>query len=165
MTATNPEIDLPSPLLAVTLWQPWAWAMIWAGKDVENRPGKMGSPTGWIAVHVGMHWRDDYVQGALDDMRQAAKASGSEAHCLAAAAVRCDALRSQLGSIIGFVDIARWAPRSELLHSPWTQRSPGYGAVVRNRIALPTQVMCRDGFHRGVWRVPASVEQQIREQL
>jgi hypothetical protein len=49
MNVHYPETDPPFRLL--TLWQPWAWACIYAGKDVENR-GKAVRP-GPLGIHAG----------------------------------------------------------------------------------------------------------------
>lgn len=39
----------------LTLWRPWAWAIIHAGKDVENRQrNAAGSYRGPIAIHAGL---------------------------------------------------------------------------------------------------------------
>ena len=36
----------------LTVKQPWAWAIIHAGKDVENRRRSLGDYTGPVAIHV-----------------------------------------------------------------------------------------------------------------
>ena len=35
-------------MLAVSIRQPWAWAVIHAGKDVENRQVAPRVPLGWV---------------------------------------------------------------------------------------------------------------------
>lgn len=49
----------------LTLIRPWAWAILHAGKDVENRSWK---PTAnqlqvgdWLAIHAGMKWEQEEV--------------------------------------------------------------------------------------------------------
>lgn len=40
---------------ALSIWQPWLWAIMWAGKNIENRTW----PTryqGWVALHAGAHY-------------------------------------------------------------------------------------------------------------
>lgn len=60
------EPDLPS--LALSIRQPWAWAVIHAGKDVENRStfaiGHMRPLVGRRAIHAskGMT-QDEYIEG------------------------------------------------------------------------------------------------------
>jgi hypothetical protein len=53
-------------MLALTVRQPWAWAIIHAGKDVENRswPTEHRGP---LAVHAGKaEWRGDAICLMLD---------------------------------------------------------------------------------------------------
>ncbi len=46
---------------AITVRQPWAWAIVHGGKDVENRSRNIaGSYRGLIAIHAGLA---DYEQG------------------------------------------------------------------------------------------------------
>jgi hypothetical protein len=145
-------LELPTPLRAITLWQPYAWALIYAGKDVENRPRSL-RVTGWVAVHVGLHRDDDYEFQALCDMPNGIRKVSNET------------IQEQRGHIIGLVNIERWAPRETLPPSPWLQRPPGVAAVITEAMPLRTPVLCREGFHRGAWRVPEEVERQVRGQL
>lgn len=67
-------------LRVLTLQQPWAWAVIFAGKSVENRTQSMGAYRGPVAIHAGTTWSrfgarylqrlgieppDDLVRGAV----------------------------------------------------------------------------------------------------
>ncbi len=47
---------------AITVRQPWAWAIIYGGKDVENRTRNIaGSYRGPLAIHAGKtHDEDEY---------------------------------------------------------------------------------------------------------
>lgn len=63
--------DLPD--LALSIRQPWIWAMLHAGKDIENRSWRT-SRRGWIALHAskGMtlgEYRDcmETVRGVFAD--------------------------------------------------------------------------------------------------
>jgi hypothetical protein len=49
------QVDDHRPLKAITLHQPWAWAILQAGKPVENRGWPLPTwATGrWIALHAG----------------------------------------------------------------------------------------------------------------
>jgi hypothetical protein len=49
---TRPTIGLPA-VKALTLLQPWAWATIYGGKDVENRRWKTRH-RGPLLIHAGM---------------------------------------------------------------------------------------------------------------
>lgn len=60
-------VDLPR--LAISVRQPWAWAIIYGGKDIENRRWSVYSPsrrfTGRVAIHAssGMT-RNEYREAA-----------------------------------------------------------------------------------------------------
>jgi hypothetical protein len=41
---------------AITVHQPWAWAIAFGGKDVENRRRTLGPYTGRLALHAGALW-------------------------------------------------------------------------------------------------------------
>ncbi|MFI6603744.1 hypothetical protein ACIBHX_46575 [Nonomuraea sp. NPDC050536] len=45
-------------LWALTVRQPWAWALAWGGKNIENRSWTT-SYRGWIAIHAGKTLVDD----------------------------------------------------------------------------------------------------------
>lgn len=44
----------------LTVRQPWAWAIIHGGKDVENRSTNIaGGYRGHVAIHAGLAWDDE----------------------------------------------------------------------------------------------------------
>lgn len=54
----------------LTVKQPWAWAIIYGRKDVENRPWGTDY-RGPVAIHAGLRWdyeafHDDRIKEALD---------------------------------------------------------------------------------------------------
>lgn len=94
-------VDLPSVALSVR--QPWAWAIIHAGKDIENRSWQAVNwglnQRGRVAIHASKGIGRDEYDDARDTINQILKAhpaSGFE--CPAA----IDLLR---GGIIGTVDV------------------------------------------------------------
>lgn len=91
------------PEVALSVRQPWAWAIIHAGKDIENRnwrEGKLLSHRGRIAVHAakGMTWAE-YVSATEFMRRNGIDYPGF--HALARGGI--------IGSVevFGFVD---WSP-------------------------------------------------------
>ena len=52
---TRSELALAPVARALTIWQPWAWAIATGHKTIENRPwrSKSGVDT-WIAIHAGL---------------------------------------------------------------------------------------------------------------
>jgi len=51
----RPQVDTAR---ALTLRQPWAWAVIFGGKDVENRTWKPRKPF-TLLVHAGTAWSEE----------------------------------------------------------------------------------------------------------
>jgi hypothetical protein len=78
------------PVGVLTVRQPWAWAIIHAGKDVENR-GWTPRRTGRLLIHAG--------KGVDKDAFGALAAFGIEVPAEAAAG----------GLIIGAVEVTGWA--------------------------------------------------------
>ncbi|MCA9540368.1 MAG: hypothetical protein KC620_15825 [Myxococcales bacterium] len=48
----------PPPLIALTVRQPWAWAITHAGRRIENRDWRPPSELAWqpLAIHAGRAW-------------------------------------------------------------------------------------------------------------
>jgi hypothetical protein len=50
------------PVKALSIRQPWAWAIIHAGKDIENRP-RRAHFRGRICIHASQHYNErDYQE-------------------------------------------------------------------------------------------------------
>jgi len=107
------------PNLALSVRQPWAWAIIHAGKDIENRSWQAvnhGLKTrGRIAIHAAKGLTRDEYETAADFM--------------ASIGIQCPAARDlQRGGIIGSVNVfdvvtdsnSRWffGPRGLVLSDP-----------------------------------------------
>jgi hypothetical protein len=100
-------VDLPK--LALSVRQPWAWAILHAGKDIENRSWQAVNhglrQRGRIAIHAakGMT-RDEY-----EDARDFIDRTGSCCLCP-------DAVNLERGGIIGSVEVIDVVSESS---SPW----------------------------------------------
>jgi len=92
-------------LKALTLRQPWAWAVIYAGKDVENRRWQT-SYRGPLLIHAAKDADRDGVAAVLWTMRDP-EAYGQPS----------EAFRTR-GAIIGMVRLADILTDSR---SPWAQ--------------------------------------------
>ena len=63
MKLVSDTFDSNLPKLALSVRQPWAWAIIFGGKDIENRSvaakrsGKM--TTGMICIHAAFGLKKD----------------------------------------------------------------------------------------------------------
>ena len=113
--------DLPK--MALSVRQPWAWAIIHAGKDIENRSWQAVnhglSVRGRIAIHAAKGMTRDEYEEAASFMATLGVT------CLPAADLR-------RGGIIGSVEVADVVSNSA---SPWFFGPRGL--VLRNPVACP----------------------------
>lgn len=100
-------------LRVLTVRQPWAWAIIHGGKDVENRVRSLGPYRGQVAIHASLALDHEY------DVRLIGEAVGRLARSTRAGldlvAKRAGAVRTpgneiterfgNLGAVIGVVDL------------------------------------------------------------
>lgn len=104
--AVGPNETLQSvdyPKQAITVRQPWAWAIMEAGKDVENRSRRL-CPPGWYFVHAGLG-------GDIDEYNAALVAMGFP-HIRNAP--KFDELKK--GGVVGVMKLGEWIEASP---SPW----------------------------------------------
>lgn len=104
---------MTDPQYALSIRQPWAWAILHAGKDIENRswpaPRWMIGQRFW--VHVSKWWRPEDVQEDAEDAIDLARIRGVEPP-----RVTLRMLREQTGGIIGSARLVGCVTRST---SPW----------------------------------------------
>lgn len=137
---------------ALSIQQPWAWAITDLDKRVENR-SKPTSFRGEVFIHASAKARPLRY---LDCLTDAEMIVASDAHMDD---------QMPLGAIVGVMQITdcicaasgtakdsgdRW------LEGPWAY-------VLENVIKLPRPVPCKGAL--GFWRVPADVEAEVRKQL
>ena len=155
---------------AITIRQPWAWAVIHAGKTVENRSRNIaGGYRGPVAIHASK--RDDLS-------------------AFIASNVLCEAVERYLprrtrgglvdmrepwllnhGMIIGVADLVdvhyvdghseRWDAEAErnTTCSPWAHHGPIWHLVFTNPRPLAHPIPARGQL--GLWTLPDDVEQEI----
>lgn len=111
---------------ALSVRQPWAWAILHAGKDIENRtwPTKY---RGTIFLHTGLQW--DRGVGMDDILDIAGGAPEGVTIPLGRDLPR--------GAIIGRVDIVDCVSASD---SPWF--CGPFGFVLKNPVAFPSLIPC-----------------------
>jgi hypothetical protein len=170
---------------AITVRQPWAWAIVHGGKDVENRTRNIaGSYRGPVAIHAGLRLDEDYdrvlIGRAVGELARA-QAGGPGLRSVAQRAgeplTPGNAITERygnLGAVIGVVDLvgAHHADRNalECAHlggrhqwcSLWAE--PGiHHLVLANPRPLARPIPWRGAL--GLWRVPDELEAAIREQV
>ncbi|MFA6168633.1 MAG: hypothetical protein WC700_18570 [Gemmatimonadaceae bacterium] len=132
---------------AITVRQPWVWAMQFAGKDVENRswkcpPAMFGTR---VAIHASKYW-------SRAVMRNDVKFVGTLARRIISLPSIYVTLQCSLGCVCGTAEIV---PLDET--SPWWMGEYGFG--LRNMMWLPKPIPCRGALR--FWRVPDDVLSQI----
>ena len=139
----------------LTVRQPWAWAIIHGGKDVENRVRNIaGDYRGPIAIHVGLQHDHDHDR----QMIGAAVGEWSRANPGVSSADNPDPRKSRpfwygnLGRIIGVVDLVDvhfngtssecWDAEREqnTTCSPWAEHGDVHHLVLTNPRPLRTPI-------------------------
>lgn len=135
-----------APMYALTLWQPWCYAMVHLGKRVENRPWH---PPRWligqrIALHAGATLHADSFEALLhllpEDLDP--KALPIKAVCATARLMRVVTSPDDLPD-----DQRQWFVGE-------------YGWVLDELVAFGAPVPCR-GFQK-LWRLPDDVLREVR---
>lgn len=159
-----------APLAALTIHQPFAWAVAEGFKLCENRdwrPGPAVLPLGAeLAIHAGMQEPDP---GDLEYVLERLVDPGTSQPPLGFARRRLQGHLPRGGELVrgGVVAVARLEAvvESPLALAPnqrpwWVGR---YGWVLGQVRALASPVPCRGA--QGVWQLPGDVLFQVREQL
>lgn len=135
---------------ALTVRQPWAWAIVWGGKDVENR-SQLWTYRGLLAIHAGKTPDD----GADSDPLLEAVAANSGVGTMA-----------PVGAVIGVVDLfgCHWAANHTRRDwcSPWAQDDTTH-LMLRNPRPLARPVEVRG--MPGMFDLPDDVAAAVRRQL
>jgi hypothetical protein len=143
---------------ALTLWQPWGWAVVAGHKPLENRtwPPPHNAMEVPLAIHAGKTWDQaghDAIEDLLgpeyisqiDDVRGAVIGVATVANAVRVGAVNARHHPDRLTEAE-----RRW------FVGPW-------GWVLRDVRALPEPVPCRG--YQMLWTLPLDVEEQVRAQL
>lgn len=126
---------------AVSVQQPWAWAIASSGKDVENRT-KSTPHRGLIAVHAPQHIRRDDIEV----LRQAGFKVPNDLTVSAVVAV------AELANVHSADDCGGAC-------SPWAEPGPG---VWHWRLTNTTPIdPIRVPGKRNLWTLPADVNQAV----
>ena len=143
---------------ALTVRQPYAWAIIHGGKDVENRS------TAWryrgpLAIHAAARLDQ---QGRTDP--DVLRAWNKRMHPLL-----CDVPNLTLGAIIGVVDLVgvhverpRWSARTCWCESDWAQIDC-FHLMLANPRPLATPVPYKG--RQGLWDVPDELVADLQTEV
>jgi hypothetical protein len=127
VTCKNSNSNLPA--LALSVRQPWAWAIIHGGKDIENRSWQAVNrglaQRGRIAIHASKGMTRDEYEDAREFMLD---------RCNVTCPPAAELIR---GGIIGSVEVVDVVLESE---SPWVIGRPARGLVLRDPQAVGTVI-------------------------
>lgn len=121
---------------AISVQQPWAWAIIHAGKDIENRTWN-SHYRGPLVIHAPAKMQRDFWWP-----RGVAKPHAEEL---------------ETSAIIGIVDMVNVV---EKRRSKWF--GGPFGFILNNPRAL-RPIACKGGL--GLWNLPPNVLRSVRRQL
>lgn len=163
-------------MLALTLWQPWAWAVAWADKDVENR-GRAPDPQAVghrIAIHGGMQLDIDQLEAIAKrfHVRPANYRSQAEARPVGTCSACAIAATARLAGWVLLSSVTgRSEPKAWSGGLPWTRASSAclsdwnaggpYLWLLDDVEPLETPIPCLG--QRGFWPLPFEVEQALKQ--
>lgn len=152
---------------ALTVQQPWAWAIMHGGKDIENRT-QLWNYRGPLAIHSGRRWSDRglYSPLVLNSFADSPLDSRDPR-----TALQSDMKRGMpLGVILGVVDLVDVHPDAGCCR-PWGESAyVEHGGRERRRIAhlvlenprpLAAPIPCVGAL--GLWPPPADVIAALEE--
>jgi hypothetical protein len=124
---------------ALSVRQPWAWAIMHAGKDIENRTWKTNM-RGVIAIHAPAKIIDE-----VDWPRGARKPKSA------------NLIVSAIIGVVEIVDVV------EKHRSKWFEGPPYYGWVLANPRRLKKPIPCKGSL--GLWELSPNLVRRIRRQV
>lgn len=146
---------------ALTVQQPWAWAIIHGGKTIENRT-QLWAYRGPLAIHAGKTWSErGGFSPLVNDAREDATAR-REFHAEAWSA------RSEIIGVVDVVDIhtacgccAPWGESGISYTEPGERRGRQVThLVLQNPRPLPETIQCRGQL--GLWTPAPDVVEQLQ---
>lgn len=159
---------------AITVKQPWAWAIAHGGKSIENR-SRGTTYRGPLAIHAGLAWSergatDTRVIDAIRGDRQPEGYYDPPIHVVAEVgragfiAVRPTDPRYATGVVIAVAELADAHPDAGCCR-PWGEssyteasgrkRTAVHHLILEDIRPLPAPLACRGAL--GYWRLPADV--------
>ena len=133
---------------AISLYAPWAWAILHLGKDVENRGLYFPAYQGWVFLHASKTLTRPKMVAEMAAVERMAGRAGKSSMVQADFSV--DRLMAMQGHIVGLVELTGKVLSSE---SPWFVGPAGL--TLGRRMTLVTPVPAKGAL--GIWRAPADV--------
>jgi hypothetical protein len=141
------------PIVALTVWQPWASLIAHGRKAVENRswePDARLRPGDLVAIHAG-------TKKDLAQWDAAIKIAGELTSCGRFEALDIDLYSAPYGAIVGVatLDEVRSTPRGD---DPWFFGPIGW--YLRDAVAFKAPIRCAGS--QGLWRPDTATVERMR---
>jgi hypothetical protein len=154
-------VNAPEPMLALSLWQPWAAYAGIGAKPTENRGWRprAGEWTGQLAIHAG-HGYDRRPWAHQDEPGRTGRAA------LEAAPAQLRRAVETVGAIVAVVTVTGYHRGDQPARphcGPWCDIEARWHWELSGATALAAPVPTRG--QRGVWTLPADVAAAVRAQL
>jgi hypothetical protein len=143
MNRAESRYTLGAIMKAISIRPPWAWAILHAKKDVENRTWKTNM-RGTVAIHASQTMSRSYYESAVKEIKRLAASAKVPPY---EAMVR--------GAIVGLVDVVGCEERTQ---SKWHVHNH-YGFVLANPRALLKAIPCNGRLN--FWEVPHGIARRI----
>ena len=134
---------------AITLWQPWAWAIAHAGKDVENRT--WAPPRTVLGQRIAIHAGKRIARGAFPWPDGVASPPD----------------RTVTSAIVAVTRVAGSLRPGELFSPTRTPEiwwlPEQFGWLLAGTVALAEPIRC--GGHQGVWTLSREIEDAVGRQI
>ncbi|MCT7372666.1 ASCH domain-containing protein [Mycolicibacterium llatzerense] len=156
---------------ALTVQQPWAWAIVNGDKQTENRT-QAWAYRGPLLIHAGTRWsgrggNSPLIREAFTVTNHGYK-GGNVPEWLFNAAAAESIPGTAMGAIIGIVDLVAahpdagccrpWGESSYTEHGGHERRTITH-LVLENARALPEPIACRGAL--GLWKPPPDIVEQL----
>ncbi|MGV9536576.1 ASCH domain-containing protein [Streptosporangium sandarakinum] len=128
---------------AITVKQPWAWAITHGGKDIENRTWNT-LHRGPLAIHAGARWDGE------DAVARVFELTGAYV------------LKTTTSAVVAVVDLIDVCEVDDCQCGTWAIRFQRHWKLANPR-PLAEPVPCRGRL--GLWSLPEDVEAAVRDQL
>jgi len=138
---------------AITVLQPFADALIWGPKTIENRTTNLGlKPGEWVGIHAG---KEGYAERALRNPVLIGRFDRWLDELWPAHATSPQAR----GALVGVACVDRVVPYHQVAGDPWAMSGHDHCIVFRHRIPLQQPLVCRGAL--GAWALEPHLEHAL----
>lgn len=147
----------------LTVRQPWAWAIVHGGKDVENRSRNIaGDYRGLVAIHAGLAYEKGTLAGQLHRTLHGSEVPTELVFGAVIGVVHLWAVHPDSDGGLCCPNVSDHHQLGDARPLDWTMRDHWHLSLSRPQ-ALPKPIPAKGRL--GLWRPDADLEAAIREQV